>query len=455
MSLFQFNVKFQKQQIKFDIESTKFLKDLKLKLFELTGIKPERQKIIGIKFKDENMPLSKMNLKSNTINKIQLIGSKEEEISKIIEIEKKITEEKEEERKKQEEERRKQEEIEKANQELYEIDLSTGYTKTENEINEKMNFNNFLQNGIPNITENNENFKLFEEVYAPVHPAMQTGNMKKTLEKSKSSRIPVIVYLHSQTDIQNVLNFCQQILGDFSVSTFINTNFLFWVGDFDNIDPQIMHEFKNSINLESFPFLAVVDNVHELNILDVIQGPVDKSELFSRLMNLQEVFSTIHSGLLRKNSSALIRESQDQEYNESLKIDRERDQRELQEEIIKIKEEEEKKRKEEEEKEKLREKEENLLKKLPSEPKEDSNEEIVEILFRKIDGSRETRKFSINSTLEHVFLFAQLIELKYDKLSLLMTYPKIKFTLDDKENFEKTLKELNFSGKIVLFIEEN
>ena len=80
----QINLKWNKQDLTFDLQSTQTLSDLKSLIYEQTHILPDRQKLMGLKLKTSGVITNTTTMEElNLASKIMLMGTPEESIAEM------------------------------------------------------------------------------------------------------------------------------------------------------------------------------------------------------------------------------------------------------------------------------------------------------------------------------------------------------------------------------------
>ncbi|RQM26085.1 hypothetical protein B5M09_002522 [Aphanomyces astaci] len=147
-----------------------------------------------------------------------------------------------------------------------------------------------------------------------------------TLAKTEGKFL--LIYLHSEVH-QDAAAFCKNSLCTDDVQSFAaaHDNVLFWAGSV--LAPE-GYSVSLSLGAASFPFLCMVlSTPRGLNIVDKVQGNVPKTALVTRLgvavqRNQQHLAAARAQELFRFDSTEaqLLREQQDEEYQQSLEADR-------------------------------------------------------------------------------------------------------------------------------------
>eukprot|EP01156_Anaeramoeba_ignava_P021877 Anaeramoba_ignava/c19887_g1_i1.p1 GENE.c19887_g1_i1~~c19887_g1_i1.p1 ORF type:complete len:339 (+),score=104.38 c19887_g1_i1:2-1018(+) len=302
--------------------------ELKQELYKLTNVEPISQNIEGIPMLDGSIPIGALGLKKNEANSIVLSEIKVEEKLKKTDTE--LAQE-------IQELIYNQQNYPQNYQENYQEDYQEDYQYHKpiisNPINpQRLSISQIVRIAPPNLAANNDKIFAFESKYSYFHPNFSLEPISKLFNTAKTQKKPLILYLHTENPSAEVQKFCTEILPDSEICTLINQNFLFWIGDIDHIESQQVEILRQSINLRQFPYLAIIENTNEPNLLDVIQGSIQKINLYDRLLNTQELFFSVKTQgetevLMRKSTSVLEREEQDEEYERMLEIDQKKRRR--------------------------------------------------------------------------------------------------------------------------------
>ncbi|KAL8568872.1 hypothetical protein ACOMHN_061448 [Nucella lapillus] len=316
-------------------------------------------------------------------------------------------------------------------------------------------------------------------VYGEKHPVFYIGSLddaiRDALQGRATDRKLLALYLHHDNSIQAHV-FCTQLLCSDSIIDFLSSNFITWAWDLthpDNMERLVNSATRHfgsiaanqirSYRTEQFPALLIISRSKATNeVLDAIQGHVTLNELMTRLLHAVDVFTNQkESDILEERermAREMIKQEQDQAYQESLQADRkkaeaarEEEVQQLQEQqrLIAIQAEEERKRQEEEAvKEAIKE---SIAKSVPEEPAENAPGEISRLRFRVPGGEQRTRRFWAENTVQDVLNYLTSQGFHTEEFKVLSTFPRRDITQLD---FSLTLKVANLFPQETLILEE-
>ena len=282
----------------------------------------------------------------------------------------------------------------------------------------------------------------------------------------------LLVYLHNRLHEDTFL-FCESVLANADVISFVNTRVLFWAGDLTN--PETF-ELANLIAPLCYPstcLFAVKDN-SQLKLLDRFDGMVDAVGYVRWLKNsLEKEDARLARSLVQTieiDQDREIREQQQQEFEQAMQQDLERERTEQ---LAKLRAENEAREREnerireenrleaerikvEDEKRRVREEREQKLKKLPAEPAIGTKNSVA-LAIRLPDGKQITRRFMESDMMQSVFDFVATQDLysagnnkaPITNWEIVTNYPKRTLT-----NPNETLLQADIKGRAVLFVQE-
>lgn len=247
----------------------------------------------------------------------------------------------------------------------------------------------------------------FRESYGTVHPAFFRGTLDQALERGKQELRFVLVYLHSPTE-RDIDAFCSTVLATPTFKDFIdNENLLFWSCCVNYPDG---YRASQILRPNSYPHFSLYGiKQHRMVKLRVVEGPTKLIKLVKSIKSALDdnVYSFISARLEReeRSMSTIIRAQQDAAFEESLKVDQEKERKRKEEADKKANEERAKKEKEDCElrrKEKILEMKSTLLEKIPSEP---HSADSIRIMFKLPNGSRLDRRFLKSSPVKYLYYY--------------------------------------------------
>ncbi|KAI9143778.1 hypothetical protein BKA69DRAFT_1164842 [Paraphysoderma sedebokerense] len=311
----------------------------------------------------------------------------------------------------------------------------------------------------------------FEETYGSVHPDFFQNGYNQALEQMKQDLRFLVVYLHSE-EHDNTDDFCRKTLSSAQFVDFVRQqNILFWAG---NVKEGDAFQVGITLGATTFPFLAVVALVNPPSggtkpaVVARIEGPTSTEDLVARIkaaMDRHELLmATVRAERAERDSARILREQQDQAYQESLRKDQERERKQ--------REERERQRREEEEKEKAfkikkdrldvcifvivssvlcspdsimftnsgsqarKSRRQRLLASLPAEP-EAGTPNTTRIQFRLPDGSRHQRCFNTTDAVKLLYNYIESFDpLSYDTLDASSPDLELPGSIYNDEEFE-------------------
>lgn len=331
-------------------------------------------------------------------------------------------------------------------------------------------------------TEATEHFSAeFISRYGDSHPVFFMGTLEDALRNSCAAPIrerrPLAIYLHHDSSVlANV--FCSQILCAESVVNFLSNNYLTWGWDmthesnraklltmvtrhFGSVAASTIRNFKP----DELPLLIVITRQRGINeVSTVIQGNSTLDELMMNLIASHEVFTqTIQVEMdeeLQREEREQMRNEQELAFQESLAMDRAKEE---------AKREEENRAKEEKERDELmkiaeqkREVHEKELRTaiqrsiqdiLPDEPPESTEEPLSKVRIRKPDGEFILRRFLASAPLKQLFQFTASKGFPIEEFKVLSSWPRRDLS-GDPSDLKKTFQEMKLCPQETLFLEE-
>lgn len=302
----------------------------------------------------------------------------------------------------------------------------------------------------------------YKQEYGDVHPSFINESFHKVVNRSHTEAKFTLVYLHCRVH-EATANFCSQILSSSSLNNMIRSKEIaVWGGDVFHCEAlSVSHMLKAT----TFPFLALLSpksssSNRKYYVLHSMLGSenINASNLIRQLSTVMSTHKN-EIDLVRREQMAKIRErelreNQDAEYQRALEADRKKSrEKEMEAERLKQVEEEEKLQaalslsKALEEKADIDRK----MRLLGEEP--DLGTGVSTFVFRLPDGSRLTRNFKNEETLEMIFTFLD-VHLKRVKISkyAFTAYPHRRFS-KDKTSMDMTLREAKLTGRVAVFVQ--
>jgi len=333
-----------------------------------------------------------------------------------------------------------------------------------------------------NETEATEAFASeFIKRYGELHPVFFLGTLDDAIKNSCAAPIrerrPLAIYLHHDASVLSNV-FCSQILCAESVVNFLSSNYLTWGWDltyegnkarlltivtrhFGSVAASTIRNFKP----DELPVLIVITRQRGVNeVSTVIQGKSTLDELMMNLIASHEVFAqTVQVEMddaLQREERERVRTEQEEAFQQSLAIDRAKEeakkdeekrvQQEIErEELMRLAEQ----KREAHEKELRTAIQKSILDILPDEPAEDADEPLSKIRIRKPDGEFLPRRFRASAPLIELFQFTASKGFPVEEFKVLSSWPRRDLS-SDPTDLRKTFQELKLCPQETLFLEQ-
>lgn len=307
----------------------------------------------------------------------------------------------------------------------------------------------------------------FSSRYGENHPMFYIGSLEAASQEAfygkARDRKLLAIYLHNDDSVLSNV-FCSQMMCADSIVSYLSQNFITWAWDvtkeankarlltictrhFGSVVTQTIRTYKT----DQFPLLLIVMGKRTSNeVLNVIQGNTTVDELMMRLMGAMEIFTAQQQEDIKdedeREAREMVKREQDEAYRVSLEADRKKREAQEREEAEQVRLE--RMRKEqEEEKEAIRL---SLEQSLPSEPDEDSGEQISKLRIRTPSGEFLERRFLGSCKLQVLFDFVASKGYPSDEFKLLTTFPRRNITQLEPSS---TLMEAKLFPQETLFLE--
>lgn len=249
----------------------------------------------------------------------------------------------------------------------------------------------------------------FEHKYGNLHPAFFHGSYSQALDRGKSDITFVLAYIHSPTH-KNTDKFCTEVICTQEFVDFVQReNIIFWACSSNY--PEGFRVFQ-ALKGSTFPLLSLHGlRNHRMFLIKKIEGFYNVIPLIGILQgamsNYEFAMVAARSERQERQMAHLLRQQQDEAFQESLRADQEKEKkkREEQQKIL-----DEKKKVEEEaeqlvrKKEKIQEMKTTLLGQLPAEP-QPPEEDVIKISFQLPNGKRLDRLFLKSHLIKHLYYF--------------------------------------------------
>lgn len=262
--------------------------------------------------------------------------------------------------------------------------------------------------------------------------------MNEAFAKTGRDRRMLALYVHHDGSILTNV-FCSELLGSESILQIFSTYFVLWGWDITNrrnrdmlLDSvaqylgQTVLQAITNIKTDDFPALVIVSRLRSsIQLLDVIRGNIGANELLNKLVNTIDIFTEkLEADIQNEEERAArdrIKYEQDMAYQESLILDKAKEESRKQQQILESLEAQ--RLKQEEEK---REAEKNSIKsQLPEEPSESTSpKEVMTFRFRTPTGEFFLRRFWLSDTLQTLFDYLLVKGFRVDEFKVISPWPR-------------------------------
>ncbi|XP_052249587.1 FAS-associated factor 2-like [Dreissena polymorpha] len=178
---------------------------------------------------------------------------------------------------------------------------------------------------------------LYNEKYGARHPVFYQGSYShshisvplfQALNDAKQELKFLLVYLHGK-DHQDSDGFCRNTLGNEDLIRFVDTSMLFWACDTNSPEG---YRVSQALRENRYPFLAlIVLRQSRMTVVARIEGLIEPGYLINRL---EVLMSDNESSLVaaradreERNFNQSLRQQQDEAYQESLRVDQEKERK--------------------------------------------------------------------------------------------------------------------------------
>ncbi|XP_050422174.1 FAS-associated factor 1 [Adelges cooleyi] len=310
----------------------------------------------------------------------------------------------------------------------------------------------------------------FQNRYGDVRPDFFLGTLDQAIKiacfkPAKDKRLLAVYLHHDRSVLSNV--FCTQLLCFESVVQYLNANFLVWGWDMTHTSNrnrilrsasqalgQMAEVTLRAIDVNRLPALVLITrNRSNTEILSVINGDCNISELLSSLINAQEMFAMQQQVEIKeegeRNMREMIKVEQDEAYQQSLAIDRAKEEakkmQEMEEEAIRSQIEHQE-RQVAAEKQAIKQR---IEASLPAEP--GPGDQVAKIRFRLPLGKFLERRFLATESLQVLFDYLYVNGFSQEEFKVISSWPRRDLTT---LNAAQTMKELNLYPQETLILEE-
>ncbi|CAH1404155.1 unnamed protein product [Nezara viridula] len=292
--------------------------------------------------------------------------------------------------------------------------------------------------------------------YGQATPSFLTGTLEDAMREAfhrpvREKRMLALYVHHDGSVLSNV--FCTELLGSEATHQILSNYFVVWGWDVTNESSRGMlvsavirvlgSSFARTVEIiptDSFPALFVIAPIRsQYELLNVIYGNNGISELLSTLVAAVEIFTrnmeveAVEED--QRNARQKIKNEQDSAYEESLEMDRAKDEAKRQRIQEKTMEEERAKRQKEVEDERRSVEVAAVRSKMPPEPsqEDEENRSIFIFKFRAPSGETFGRRFYSTDTLAVVFNFLFVKGYDVNTFKFITDWPRKDLTLMDPE----------------------
>ena len=280
----------------------------------------------------------------------------------------------------------------------------------------------------------------------------------------------IVIYLHSPSH-RDTDAFCTNVIATQRFSDFINTeNAIFWSCSI--YYPEGYKVFQ-SFKVNTYPFVGLIGlKNHKMVAMKRIEGYYDLVPFLNILKEamVNNEYSLIAARLDReeRNMSTLIRAQQDADFEESLRVDQEKERKRKEVEEEKAKEERLKKEKEDaiiRRQEKITWMKSSLLTEIPAEP-EANGTGSIRIMFKLPNGKRLERRFLNTDPVKYLYYYVFCHDEELVNFKIVTNFPKRDLpgyspspetnheTDNDENGMGKLLEHCNLENNVMLFVHD-
>jgi len=278
----------------------------------------------------------------------------------------------------------------------------------------------------------------FNSKYGVDHVPFHSGSYSNALDDAKRELRFLLVYLHSPSH-QNSNDFCQTTLASPLFRDFVvNMNVLIWGCSVESPEG---YRVSQALRESCYPFLAlIVLRQNKMMVVGRVEGLMDVEPLCDRLQVVirdnEAYIVAANAERAERSMNAEIRQEQDAAFQETLRMDQERER-------LKLEAEEAKKRAEEEErmqiqqeierKEEIRRQKIELATEIPEEPSA-TDSESVRILIKLPEGQRLERRFFKHQSLKYLYYYVFCHPDSPDEFDITTNFPRKVLDCRPREN---------------------
>ena len=300
----------------------------------------------------------------------------------------------------------------------------------------------------------------FNRKYGRDHLPFHIGSYSKALEEAKRDLRFLLVYLHSPSH-QDTDKFCSQTLASPVLRDFLaNMNVIVWAC---SVETPEGYRVSQALRESSYPFLAlIVLRQNRMMMVGRVEGHMPAETLVDRLevvIRDNEAYIVAASAeRAERNINAEIRQEQDAAFQETLRLDQERERLKREAEEAKKREEEEERAREQaevERKESIKRQKVELALEVPEEPSADVAE-AVRIVIKLPEGQRLERRFLRSQSLKYLYYYVFSHPESPDEFDITTNFPRkvLECKPSDDGREPPTFEEAGLGKSTMLFVND-
>lgn len=292
-----------------------------------------------------------------------------------------------------------------------------------------------------------------EEDRVPFH----TGSYSRALEDAKRDLRFLLVYLHCPSH-QDTDEFCRTTLSSPALREFVaRMNVIVWACSVDTPEGS---RVSQALRESSYPFLAlIVLRQNKMMLVGRVEGLMETEALCERLevvIRDNEAYIVAASADRAERSiNAEIRQEQDAAFQETLRMDQERERLKREAEEAKLRAEEEERARQQaeiERKEQIHRQKIELASEIPDEPSADEPE-AVRIVIKLPEGQRLERRFFKHQSLKYLYYYVFCHPDSPDEFDITTNFPRKVLCCKPEDN-PPTFQEAGLGKSTMLFVND-
>ncbi|KAF4525991.1 hypothetical protein B566_EDAN000783, partial [Ephemera danica] len=288
--------------------------------------------------------------------------------------------------------------------------------------------------------------------YGNTHPLFFQGSLddavKEACNKPARERRPLALYLHHDGSVLTNV-FCTQLLNSESVVSYLSEHFVIWGWDltFESNKTKVLssatqclgamaaHIIRN-IEIDRLPAIMIANKVRSaIEIVSVMHGNMGVNDLMSSLIQVRERFAENQQQEIQeeeeRNARETVKREQDEAYQQSLEIDRAKEEAKKAQEMAKVLEEQRVRSAQQEEAARSEARRQAASSRLPAEPDDIPGDSITRIRCRLPTGKFSSRRFLVTSKLQVLLDYLLVEGYPSDKYKVLSSWPRRDLTSFD------------------------